>query len=148
MEALFGGTSGGIDDMQLTDSWVDSYGHRQDVQTTLDRINFLWHTFFDPGAEPSRIPGDTNRTNLRDALMDNTAWTNQILGLVARLSAASGTDPTAVAQALRPALAEIVGPVVKEAVTEALGADHDATAQAIVDSIAARLSRTEQGGTQ
>lgn len=154
LQALFGGsdTPGGLESMAMDTTWVDSYGNTQTVQSFMSdiqrKINDLWYPATQPGTVPSRIPGDTNRTNIYDMVKDSTAWTNEILGLVARLSVASGTDPAAVAQALRPALAEIVGPVVKEAVTEALGADHDATAQAIVDSIAARLSRTEQGGTQ
>lgn len=78
---------GGVPDMLLTDSWVDPSGNRQDVQTTLDRMNFLWEQFFG-GAIPSRIPGDTNHTDLSNMIMDAGSWTNQTLGLAGQINGA------------------------------------------------------------
>lgn len=63
---------GGIDDMQLTDTWTDPQGNPQTVQTTLDRVNFLWFKMFG-GQEPSRIAGDKNTTDGFDAIMDTVA---------------------------------------------------------------------------
>jgi hypothetical protein len=75
---------GGIETMAFGDKFRDWAGNDQDVLSWMNhvdqRISELHTSFFGPGAEPSRIPGDQNRTNLRDAIMDNTSWTNQALG--------------------------------------------------------------------
>ncbi|WP_338601589.1 N-acetylmuramoyl-L-alanine amidase [Saccharopolyspora sp. SCSIO 74807] len=67
----------GDTDMNLNDEFTDWAGTTKTVQglfNDLDqRIAALHHVFLKPGAEPSRIPGDKNRTNLRDAIMDTTA---------------------------------------------------------------------------
>lgn len=63
-----------------------------------------------------------------------------LVDLVNELLANRG-GPEEMAQALKPVLAEVVGPVVQAAVTDALGADNEATAEAIVDGIAHRLTR-------
>ncbi|TDC92464.1 hypothetical protein E1161_13305 [Saccharopolyspora aridisoli] len=65
------------DDMQLSDEFTDWAGTKKTVQSLFDdldrRLASFEHIFLKPGSEPSRIPGDTNRTNLRDAIMDTTA---------------------------------------------------------------------------
>lgn len=121
--------------MAFNDTFKDWAGNQQSVLSWMNnidkRIAQLHYIFLSPGSEPSRIPGDKNRTNLRDAIMDNTAWTNRILGLVA----AGSTDPQAVADALKP----VITSVVKDAVAAALGEDNAAQADAIVNEITRRL---------
>jgi hypothetical protein len=82
--ALPPATPGGIETMAFGDKFKDWAGNEQDVLSWMNhvdqRLAELHKSFFAPGAEPSRIPGDPNRTNLRDAIMDNTAWTNRALG--------------------------------------------------------------------
>lgn len=127
--------AGGIEEMAFNDTFKDWAGNQQSVLSWMNnidkRIAQLHYIFLSPGSEPSRIPGDKNRTNLRDAIMDNTAWTNRILGLVA----AGSTDPQAVADALKP----VITSVVKDAVAAALGEDNAAQADAIVNEITRRL---------
>ena len=64
--------------MAFGDKYRDWAGNEQTVQSWMDHIDQrlleLWRSFLEPGSEPSRIPGDTNRTNLRDAIMDSTSW--------------------------------------------------------------------------
>ena len=145
---------GGIESMAMDTQWTDSYGNTQTVQSFMAdiqrKINDLHYPAVAPGSVQSRIPGDANTTNIYDMVADNTSWTNQILGRVIAVQAASGgqaADPAAVADALRPVVADVVGPVIKDAVTAALGADNQGQADAIVDQIAQRLGAgNEQGG--
>ncbi|GAA4852347.1 peptidoglycan recognition protein family protein [Saccharopolyspora rosea] len=71
----------GEDELNLDDEFTDWNGTRKTIKGLFDdldrRLAALHHVFLDPAAEPSRIPGDRNRTNLRDAIMDSTA---KILG--------------------------------------------------------------------
>lgn len=80
---------GGIEEMAFTDTFTDWAGNKQSVKSWMDnvdkRIAQLHHIFLAPGSEPSRIPGDKNRTNLRDAVMDSTAWTAISYGMIQEL---------------------------------------------------------------
>lgn len=135
---------GGIENMGFNDGFKDWNGANQTVLSWMNnmdkRLAQLHGTFLNPGSEPSRIPGDRNRTNLRDAIMDNTSWTNQTLGRVIALQAAGQMDPNKVADALRPVVADVVGPVIRDSVTAALGADNQSQADAVVDQISQRLA--------
>lgn len=75
---------GGIETMAFGDKFTDWAGNSQDVLSWMNhmdqKIAELHSIFLAPGSEPSRIPGDTNMTNLRDAIMDSTSWANQTLG--------------------------------------------------------------------
>ncbi|GAA2812725.1 peptidoglycan recognition protein family protein [Saccharopolyspora taberi] len=77
--AMAGGPAddGGLESMALDTRYRDWAGNEQTVQSFMDnvdrRLAALEHIFLKPGSEPSRIPGDKNRTNLRDAIMDTTA---------------------------------------------------------------------------
>ncbi len=156
---------GGIESMAFNDGFKDWAGNQQTVQSWMNNIDkrlaLLYSAFLSPGTQPSRIPGDKNKTNLRDAIMDSTSWTNQTMRRVIALQAAvanggSATDPQEIAAALRPIVAEVVGPIVEESVTAALGEDNSAQAAAIVSEISVRLSNgtddenalnsAEQGG--
>ncbi|SDZ59035.1 N-acetylmuramoyl-L-alanine amidase [Saccharopolyspora shandongensis] len=144
---------GGIESMALDTVWRDSYGNNQTVhsfmaetQRDLNEVRDVI-TRLDAavnGLQQSRIPGDKNRTTGANLWFDAGSWTNQTLGHVVAIRAAlanmQGVDPTKVADALRPALAEVVGPVVRESVKAALGEDSAAQADAIVDQIADRLA--------
>lgn len=55
----------------------------------------------------------------------------------------STSSPQQFAEALRPVIKDVVGPVVREAVKNAMGADNEAQADAIVDEITARLIEGE-----
>lgn len=142
-------TPGGIEQMAFNDGFKDWAGNSQTVQSWMNnidkRIALLYSAILSPGTQPSRIPGDKNKTNLRDAIMDSTSWTNQTMRRVIALQAAvangaSATDPQEIAGALRPIVAEVVGPIVEESVTAALGEDNAAQAEAIVSEISVRLS--------
>lgn len=144
---------GGIESMAMDTQWTDSYGNTQTVQSFMAdlqrKVNDLWFPAVSPGSVQSRIPGDANVTNIYDMVADNTSWTNQILGRVIAVQAASGgqaADPKAVADALRPVVADVVGPVIKESVTAALGADNQGQADAIVSQIAQRLGTGNEQG--
>ncbi len=105
------------------------------------KINDLHYPAVAPGSVASRIPGDRNTTNVFDMIKESTSWTNQTLGRVIALQAAGGNpDPQAMADALRPVVADVVGPVVEDSVTAALGADNQAQADAIVSEISHRLA--------
>ena len=150
LAALLGGASstpGGIETMAMDTQWTDSYGNTQTVQSFMAdvqrKLNDVWFPAVSPGSVPSRIPGDTNTTTVFDMIKDSTSWTNQTLGRVIALQAAGTTDPTAVAEALRPVVADVIGPIVAESVTAALGSDNQAQADAIVDEIARRLAEGE-----
>ncbi|MFI0465330.1 N-acetylmuramoyl-L-alanine amidase [Saccharopolyspora sp. 5N102] len=77
---------GGIESMALDTKFRDWAGNEQTIQGWMDnvdrRIAALHHVMLVPGSEPSRIPGDSNRTNVRDAVMDVAA---KVLG--------SGSEP-------------------------------------------------------
>lgn len=74
--------------MALDTKYRDWNGQEQSIQSWMDnvdrRIASLHHVMLAPGAEPSRIPGDPNRTNLRDAIMDTTAKVVEIQREVGR----------------------------------------------------------------
>jgi lysozyme len=149
LAALLGGGSGaagGIESMALDTQWTDSYGNVQTVQSFMAdiqrKINDVWYPAVAPGSVPSRIPGDTNTTNVYDMVKDSTAWTHQLLGLVIAMSASQGDNAAAVAEALKPALTAVIGPIIADAVKAALGADNQAQADAIVNQIANRLATT------
>lgn len=76
------------DDMHFDDPYKDWAGHDQTVKSWMDnldrRLAALHHVFLVPGSEPSRIPGDKNRINLRDAIMDSTAKVVEIQGEMGR----------------------------------------------------------------
>lgn len=158
LAALFGGAApaapGGIESMALDTVWEDSYGNKQnvhgfmretqrDLNEVRNLVGQLTGFLFAPGSEKSRIPGDKNRTNGRDAIMDSTAWANitmrEVAALRALVASQQGVDPNAVAEALKPLIAAEIAPVVREV----LGEDNAAQADAIVDELTARLSRNE-----
>ena len=136
---------GGIESMGFNDGYRDWAGNDQTVKSWMNnldkRLAELHSVVLRPGSEPSRIPGDRNRTNLRDAIMDNTSWTNQTLGRVIALQAAGQADPRQLADALRPVIADVVGPVIQDSVSAALGQDNSEQAAAIVDQISRRLGQ-------
>lgn len=78
---------GGIESMALDTQWMDSYGNRQTVESFMSdiqrKVNDVHWPMVGPGALASRIPGDENTTNLRDAIMDSTSWQAQALGAIA-----------------------------------------------------------------
>ncbi|MFI0469307.1 N-acetylmuramoyl-L-alanine amidase [Saccharopolyspora sp. 5N102] len=142
---------GGIESMAFTDSFTDWAKNRQTVESWMNNLDKRVAELHGAvlGLQQSRIIGpngerDKNTTNAANLWFDAGAWSNQTLGHVVALRAAlaqqQGTDPAEVAAALRPALAEVVGPVVREAVRAALGEDSEAQADAIVDQIADRLA--------
>ena len=142
---------GGIESMAFNDTFTTRYNRQLSVADYMAwtdfRLNEIYRALLEPGSQPSRIPGDKNTTNLRDAVMDSTAWSNitmrEVFALKAAVASLGGVDPSAVAEAMRPVLAEVVGPVVRESVSAALGEDNDAQADAIVREIAERLSGQE-----
>ncbi|MGW3471128.1 hypothetical protein ACWDKQ_22325 [Saccharopolyspora sp. NPDC000995] len=97
--------------------------------------------------QQSHIPNDKNKNNAANLWFDTGSWSNQTLGHAVAIRAAlaniQGVDPAAVADALRPALVELVGPVVADAVRTALGADNQDQADAIVTELAQRLAGRE-----
>ena len=141
---------GGIETMGFNDGFKDWAGHDQTVLSWMNdisrKVNDLHFPAVAPGSVQSRIPGDKNVTNVFDMIKDNTSWTNQILGRVIALQAAGQADPAAVANALRPVVAEVVGPVIQESVTAALGQDNAEQAAAIVDQISQRLGQPTTEG--
>src|SRR5205807_289572 len=138
---------GGIESMALDTRFTDSFGNEQTVLSWMidvgRKVNDLHYPAVVPSSVPSRIPGDDNATNVYDMVKDSTAWTHQLLGLVLAMQAAQGSDPTAVADALKPVVAEVVGPVVADAVKAALGQDNQAQADAIVTELSHRLATPE-----
>lgn len=150
---LGGGTAftapGGIETMAFNDGFKDWANNQQTVlswMNNLDRRVAELHQAV-LGLQKSRIPNDDNETNAANLWPDTANWVNQILRHVvairAALSNAQGVDPAAVADALRPALVELVGPVVAEAVRAAVGADNADQAEAIVRELAQRLAGRE-----
>lgn len=157
LAALFGGAPrvappapGGIESMAFTDSFTDWAKNRQTVESWMNNLDKRVAELHGAvlGLQQSRIIGpngerDKNTTNAANLWFDAGAWSNQALGHVvairALLANMQGIDPAAVADALRPALAEVVGPVVAESVRAALGEDNEAQAEAIVTELAQRL---------
>ena len=117
---------GGIEEMAFTDTFTDWAGNKQSVKSWMDnvdkRIAQLHHIFLAPGSEPSRIPGDKNRTNLRDAVMDSTAWTAISYGMIQELHRkvdeleTGGVDVDAIASRV----IERLGPQIADAVADKL----------------------------
>jgi N-acetylmuramoyl-L-alanine amidase-like protein len=114
--------------------WGTALGPRTVVAMLVELHNALL------SAQPSRYPGSKVKVSAVDAIRDNNGLIYQ---LPAMINAAGQADPAKVAAALRPVLADVVGPVVAESVRAALGADNQAQADAIVDQIAQRLTRQE-----
>ncbi|QIZ34976.1 hypothetical protein [Saccharopolyspora sp. ASAGF58] len=88
-------------------------------------------------AQPSRYPGKQGsgvcgRRDPRQQRFD--------LPTSPLIAAAGKTDRAAVVSALRPVLADVVGPVMAESVRAALGADNQDQADAIVTELAQRLA--------
>lgn len=117
---------GGIEEMAFTDTFTDWAGNKQSVKSWMDnvdkRIAQLYHIFLTPGSEPSRIPGDKNKTNLRDAVMDSTAWTAVSYGMIQELHKkvdeleTGGVDVDAIASRV----IERLGPQIADAVADKL----------------------------
>jgi lysozyme len=132
---------GGIETMGFNDHFTDWAGNDQTVQSWMNhldqRLAELHSIFLAPGAEPSRIPGDPNRTNLRDMIMDAGAWTNLTMGVANRIEEQLNQQSTVDSQAVAAAL----GPVVRQAVTDATGEANTDLADAIVSRIGARLTQ-------
>ncbi|MCA1191604.1 glycoside hydrolase family 25 protein [Saccharopolyspora sp. 6V] len=153
LAALLGGapaapaSPGGIESMAFDDTFTTRYNKSLSVRDYMAwtdyRLNELYNAVL--GRRQSKIPGDKNLTTGADLWFDSGSWDNQTLGHVVAIRAAlaqqQGLDPAAVADALRPALVDLVGPVVRDAVTTALGDDNQAQADAIVDQIAERLGQ-------
>ncbi|SDZ51054.1 N-acetylmuramoyl-L-alanine amidase [Saccharopolyspora shandongensis] len=111
--------------------WGTDNGPRTVVAMLVDIYNGLL------SEQPSRYPGSKVKVSAVNAIRDNNGLVYQ---LPAMINAAGQSDPAKVAAALRPVLAEVVGPVVRESVKAALGEDNAAQADAIVDQIADRLA--------
>lgn len=144
-----GEITGGIPDVQLDDTFTDSFGNTQTIRSCfvelMRKINDMHHPMVAPGSMPSRIPGDSNVTNLQDAIMDSAAWTHAVLDAVGRIETqVSDVDEQQLAADLGPVITAAVGPIVREAVTEAAGEDNSALAEEIVTSIGQKLTA---GGT-
>lgn len=113
---------GGIESMAFNDSYKDWAGNQQSVLSWMnhvdERLAGIHHMLFSPGSEPSRIPGDANRTNGRDALMDTTAKTAVTYAMVQDLHRKvdelelGGVDVDSVAGRV----AELLGPQIADAV--------------------------------
>lgn len=120
----FVSSPGGIEEMAFNDTFTDWAGNKQSVKSWMDnvdrRIAQLYHIFLTPGSEPSRIPGDKNKTNLRDAVMDNTAWTAVSYGMIQELHRkvdeleTGGVDIDQVAAKV----AQLLGPQIADAVAD------------------------------
>ncbi|MEV0057981.1 hypothetical protein AB0H34_46770 [Saccharopolyspora shandongensis] len=93
--------------------WPTAIGPRTVVAMLVDLHNALL------APQNSRYPGSKVKVSAVDAIRDNNGLLFQLPAMV---NAAGQADPGAVAAALRPALAEVVGPVVAESVHAALGA--------------------------
>lgn len=140
---------GGIENMAFADSFTDWANNKQTVGSWMNNIDKRIAELHGAvlGLQQSRIPGDKNKTNAANLWFDAGSWTNQALGQIiairAELARMQGIDPAKFAEALRPVLAEVVGPVVAESVRAALGADNQDQAEAIVTELAQRLAGRE-----
>ncbi|MEV6226834.1 N-acetylmuramoyl-L-alanine amidase [Saccharopolyspora shandongensis] len=116
--------------------WGTATGPRTVVAMLVDLHNALL------APQLSRYPDPNSKIKLSavDAIRDNNGVIYQ---LPAMISAAGQADPAKVAAALRPMLAEVVGPVVAESVRAALGDDNENQADAIVTELAQRLAGRE-----
>ncbi|MEV0698224.1 hypothetical protein AB0I53_09930 [Saccharopolyspora sp. NPDC050389] len=118
---------------------IHGWGTEIGARTVVAMLVDLYNAVIAP--KPSRVPGaEQIMVPLADAVRDNNAVIYQ---LPAMINAAGGTDPAAVAAAMRPVLVEVVGPVIREAVTAALGDDNEHQADAIVTELAQRLAGRE-----
>ncbi|MER5388384.1 N-acetylmuramoyl-L-alanine amidase [Saccharopolyspora sp. NPDC002686] len=111
--------------------WGTAIGPRTVVAMLVDLHNALL------GEQLSTYPNSKIKLSAVRAIRDNNGLLFQ---LPAMINAAGQSDPAKVAAALRPMLAEVVGPVVAESVRAALGADNQAQADAIVTELAQRLA--------
>ncbi|MGW5645074.1 peptidoglycan recognition protein family protein [Saccharopolyspora sp. NPDC003752] len=114
--------------------WDTAVGPRTVVAMLVDLHNALL------APQTSRVPGSKVQVSAIDAVRNIDGVVYQLPPLI---NAAGQSDPAAVAAALRPVLAEVVGPVVAESVRVALGADNADQAEAIVTELAQRLAGRE-----
>lgn len=131
---------GGIESMAFHDRFKDWAGNEQTVLGWMnhidERLARLHHVFLQPGAEPSRIPGDNNRTNLRDMIMDSGSWTNQTLRELRAHRAAVET--------LSRLLAEREGLDADEVATKVKSAIEEGLAEGIGTTVPARAHDDEK----
>ncbi|WP_190824693.1 glycoside hydrolase family 25 protein [Saccharopolyspora pogona] len=111
--------------------WGTDIGPRTVVAMLVDLVNALL------GEQLSTYPNSKIKLSAVRAIRDNNGLLFQ---LPAMINAAGQADPAKVAAALRPVLADVVGPVVAESVRAALGEDNQAQADAIVTELAQRLA--------
>ncbi|MGW0890826.1 glycoside hydrolase family 25 protein [Saccharopolyspora sp. NPDC002578] len=94
------------------------------------------------GPRPSRVPGAGHvLVPAVEAIRDTNGVVYQ---LPAMINAGATGDPQAVAEALRPVIAEAAGPAIRESVTEVFGTDDPARTEAVVQAIANRLAAGQQ----
>ncbi|MGW1676045.1 peptidoglycan recognition protein family protein [Saccharopolyspora sp. NPDC002376] len=110
--------------------WGTAVGPRTMVAMLVDLVNALL------APQTSRVPGSKVKVTAVDAIRNVDGVVYQLPPLI---NAAGQSDPAAVAEALRPVLASVVGPVVAESVHAALGQDNADQAEAIVSELARRL---------
>jgi hypothetical protein len=115
--------------------WRTTLGPRTVVAMLVEMFN-TWQS-------ARRPPGVDHDVWPIDALFDANAAVFRAEDSLVGIRAVLAQDPKAIADALRPVLAEVVGPVVQESVTAALGADNKAQADAIVTELARRLAGRE-----
>lgn len=133
---------GGIESMAFTDTFKDWAGNEQTVQSWMDhtdeRLTRIDNFLFAPGIEPSRIPGDANKTNGRDAIMDTVARASIAKAEVEALSA----KVEAVASAVEALAAQVAkeAPATPGAPVPAL--DLDALAAKVAAHLAASVQFT------
>lgn len=121
------------DEGQIT-GWGTDVGPRTVVAMLVELTNAL------VAPEPSRVPGAEHiMVPAHDAIRDTNGV---VYTLPALINAAGKADPADIAEALRPMLSEVVGPVVAGAVSDAVGGDNAEQAEAIVSALAARLAGT------
>ncbi|MGW1679401.1 hypothetical protein [Saccharopolyspora sp. NPDC002376] len=116
--------------------WGTTIGPRTVVAMLVDLHNALL------APQLSRYPDPNSKIKL-SAIEAVRNIDGLVFQLPAVINAAGRTDPAAVAEALRPVIAEAAGPVIRDAVLDAIGTDNEDQADAIVDRIAARLAGQE-----
>lgn len=113
------------DDMRMTDPVpVPSQAEQGTVGYALHNLLY--------GVDGKRRDGD-----IASALR-HIQW--RVDSMPALIAKQGGVSADELAEALRPVIAETVGPVIENAVADALGNDDAETAQAIVDALAQRLA--------
>ncbi|MFR9732192.1 glycoside hydrolase family 25 protein [Saccharopolyspora sp. MS10] len=98
------------------------------------------------GPRPSRVPGAEHvLVPAVDAIRDTNGVVYQLPSMI---NASGAGDPAAVAEALRPVVAEAVGPAIRDSVTEVFGTADPARTEAVVQAIATRLAAHRAPGQQ